>query len=155
MQSAQMHNILIFPPKSRKVNIYRYAEVSGEITIGFSAASAFGNNELLSHTFSAAIAEREKLLVDMLIKAGILSHSEAASALATSLDMPIISYLKSFCNKSEEVCSMFSDLAEKVWDKEMSLNQAAVAANHFYTANASVAEALTLVASAGEQHSAR
>lgn len=113
MRTAQMHNTSFFSPNCKKVNIYRNAEVSDEITIGFNPASIFGNHEMVLQGLSTAMVEHENLLVDMLIKAGVISHSQAASALATSPELPVINYLKSFCFKSDAVCTGFSNLAEK------------------------------------------
>lgn len=150
MATAQMRDTLFFPLKRRKANVYRNAEVSGEITIGFSPTEQFAKSELLNPTFSADLVERENLLVDMLINAGIISPSDAAQALVTSPEVPVVDYLKSFCYKSDELCRGFSTLSEKVWCGKLTLNQAAVAANHLYTANATVAEAVRLVKWAGQ-----
>ncbi len=142
MQLAQS-DTMVFPPKHQKVNFYRHAEIFSEITIGFAPSSLFASG--LTQKLSTDMAERENLLVDMLVKAAIISHSDASSALSASPELSVIDDLKKFCHKSEETCIAFSHLLEKVWCGKMTLDEAAVAANHLYSANASVAEAIRLV----------
>jgi hypothetical protein len=150
MPTTQIQQTAIFPVKRpSRVNIYRNAQFDGEITMGFNPTSLFANCEIMSQALSADMAQRENLLVDILVKAGIISDADAAAALAVSPECTAIEYVRIFCHKSAGACDAFVTLLEKVWGGRISLNQAVVAANHVYTSGASVAEAVRLVKWAG------
>jgi hypothetical protein len=145
MQTAQACGTT-YRTTRQKANVYRNARVSGEVTIGLTS-TPFAT---INREYFADMVKWDNLLVDMLVKAAIISQSDAASARYASPSLPVVDYLKCFCNQSEATCSAFLTLMEKVWSGKLTLDQAAVAANHLYIAHASVAEAVRLVKWAGQ-----
>ena len=150
MRTAQTQ-VTAYPDSPRaQVNTYRNARISGEVTLCLTPISSFATCEAKGQTASPAeISLRENLLVEILVRAAVISDADAVAALAGSHNSSAIEYVRIFCRKSAGACDAFVILLEKAWTGRLTLNQAAVAANHVYMAGASVAEAVQLVKWAG------
>jgi len=126
-----------------RVNLYRHADCSEEITRGIiNSACLFTNFENLYQLFSVDMLKRENLLAEMLVKAGIISDADATAALSAAPDLTVSDYLRV---NGHTFCEAFVTLADMMRSGRLSFNQAVVAANHVYMAGASIEDSLLLV----------
>lgn len=148
-QQCQTQECITFccqPPRRKRVNLYRHAELSEEVTYGEVQGSLFANFQTLYQLFSGDMLNCENLAADMLVKAGIMSDADASAALSAGFDEgSVIEYFRIITQANPHACDAFNILVGLVRVCRISFHQAVVAANHLYTTGASVEESLSLV----------
>lgn len=101
----------------------------------------------LQQLFPVEIRKRENLLADMLVKGGVLSQADAATAIAGAPELSVMEYFQETTNASATVCDALTRLAELAGECKIPFDSAVVAANHIYKTGVSLEESLLLVTS--------